>query len=155
MKRRHKEIVQKLKAQVDALQREMAVTERYRLELNAESERFQIERDRRYTEVNIEREKALKIKEQADRDALALDRTIRDYKDEKANELREQIGRERLLYATKEDLVASFQKIEAIVTPLATYIASQQGRSGGLNNAWGWLLGLVGLLAALFAIWRR
>ena len=36
--------------------------------------RFEAERDRRYTEVNLEREKALKIKETADLAALELAR---------------------------------------------------------------------------------
>ncbi len=66
--------------------------------------RFMEERDRRYSEVNIEREKALKIKEVADLKALDLARDIQVYKDEKANQLREQINSERGLYATNKDL---------------------------------------------------
>jgi hypothetical protein len=46
------------------------------------------ERDRRYAEVNVEREKALKIKETADSEALKLARDIQTYKDEKSNQLR-------------------------------------------------------------------
>jgi hypothetical protein len=75
--------------------------------------RFDEERDRRYTEVSIEKEKALKIKETADLAALGLAREIQTYKDEKANELREQINSERGLYATKDDLQAAVEKIEA------------------------------------------
>lgn len=67
---------------------------------------FAKERDRRYAEVNVEKEKALKIKEAADLAALQLAREIQTYKDEKANELREQINAERGLYATKDDLAA-------------------------------------------------
>ena len=63
--------------------------------------RFEAERDRRYTEVNLEREKALKIKETADRAALELAREIQTYKDEKANELRSQIEGERGTYVTQ------------------------------------------------------
>ena len=66
--------------------------------------RFEEERDRRYTEVKNAEEKALRIKEQADRDALGLAREIQTYKDEKANELREQINSERNLYPTKAQL---------------------------------------------------
>ena len=57
------------------------------------NDRIMTERDRRYAEVNIEREKALKIKETADLAALQLAREIQSYKDEKANELREQISK--------------------------------------------------------------
>jgi len=67
-------------------------------------DKFYEERDRRYTEVNIEREKALKIKETADLAALQLAREIQTYKDEKANQLREQINSERNLYPTKSQL---------------------------------------------------
>ncbi len=71
------------------------------------------ERDRRYAEVNIEREKALKIKEEADKTALGLAREIQTYKDEKANELRSQIEREQGERATKDELRALGEKIEA------------------------------------------
>jgi hypothetical protein len=82
-------------------------------ELHRAEERFQAERDLRYKEVNVEREKALKIKEEADKVALDLARQIQTYKDEKANELREQISSERGSYATKDDLRAAVEKIEA------------------------------------------
>jgi len=114
--------------------------------------RFDQERDRRYTEVAFEREKALKIKETADLAALQLAREIQTYKDEKANELREQINSERGLYASKDDVIASAGKIEAMIAPLQTYVASQQGRSGGLNAGWGWIVGGAGLVLTLVSI---
>jgi hypothetical protein len=114
--------------------------------------RWAEERDRRYKEVNEEREKALKIKDTADRDALSLDRQIRDYKDEKANELREQINRERLLYATKDDVKSVGEKMEAAIKPLSEYVTGQQGRSGGLNQGWVWILGGIAALGTLFSI---
>jgi hypothetical protein len=113
-----------------------------------------MERDRRYSEARESDQRALQIKEVANRDALALDRQIRDYKDEKANQLREQIGQERLLYATKQDLVASFEKIEAIVAPLVTYAANQQGAGKGRSEFYGWILAGIGLLLAVLAYFR-
>ena len=62
---------------------------------------------------------AVQIKEEADERALELARTIQTYKDEKANELRSQIERERGTYATKDELAALDQKREAAVTALA------------------------------------
>lgn len=134
--------------------------------LNDTIHRLTIERDRRYTEVNEERdrrykevaeerEKALKIKEQADRDALELDRQIRAYKDEKANELREQLSHERLGYASKGDLVASVQRIEEIIKPMSIYITQQQGRSSGFGALWGWVVGAVGMVSAVLVIVLR
>ncbi len=103
--------------------------------------RFDAERDRRYAEVNIEREKALKIKETADLAALQLAREIQTYKDEKANLLREQINSERGLYATNKDL-----------EPLKAYVASQTGRGLGMNALAGWGISLImaGIAIAMY-----
>lgn len=98
--------------------------------------------DRRYNEVNIEKEKALKIKEEADKVALGLAREIQTYKDEAHNGLLKQWQLERGTYVT-------FDKFEATVRPLVEYVASQQGRSNGLNSGWGYLVGGIGLVIAV------
>jgi hypothetical protein len=85
------------------------------------------ERDRRYAEVALEREKALKIKETADLAALQLAREIQTYKDEKANELRSQIERERGSYATKDDLANATREIAATLKPLSEFVSGQRG----------------------------
>jgi sugar-specific transcriptional regulator TrmB len=75
--------------------------------------KFLEERDRRYAEVKIEQEKAIKIKETADLAALQLARQIQEYKDEKANELRSQIEREQGERATKKELQDAVEKVQA------------------------------------------
>jgi hypothetical protein len=95
--------------------------------LSEADDRFMAERDRRYSEVNIEREKALKIKEEADKAALGLAREIQSYKDEKANQLREQITGERGSFATKDDLAAAIREITASITPLTAFVQSAGG----------------------------
>jgi len=110
------------------------------------------ERDRRYAEVNIEKEKALKIKEEADKAALGLAREIQTYKDEKANELREQINSERGHYATKADLTAAMEKVAAELKPLMDYVAAERGRDRGVASSWGVLIGAVGLIVGLITI---
>lgn len=122
--------------------------------LRAADDKFAAERDRRYTEVNVEREKALKIKETADLAALQLAREIQTYKDEKANELRSQIERERGSYATQADLRASVEKVQALISPLSDYVSSQQGRGAGLNAGWVALLGVLTLVIAAIAIFK-
>ncbi len=114
------------------------------------SEKFDAERDRRYSEVNIEREKALKIKEEADKAALGLAREIQSYKDEKANQLREQITGERGSFATKEDLAAAMREISAQIAPLASFTAVATGHTRGIGEGWGYLVAIVtmALLAA-------
>lgn len=116
------------------------------------------ERDRRYAEVNIEREKALRIKEEADKVALQLAREIQVYKDEKANELRSQIERERGSYATKDDLAAASEKLEAIIKPITNYMLGQQGRSTGISSTTAALasaLGVALILVNLYIALKR
>jgi hypothetical protein len=120
--------------------------------LRAAEEKFQNERDRRYAEVATEREKALKIKETADLAALGLAREIQTYKDEKANQLREQINSERGQYATKADLNAVTEKIEATISPVLVYVARAQGQNAGISLSWAILLGAVSLFGGMLGI---
>ena len=133
------------------------VSLREHLEAQRESDlRLETERDRRYTEVSIEREKALKIKEVADLTALSLAREIQTYKDEKANELRSQIERERGSYATQTDLRGAVEKVEATIKPIADYVASQQGRRGGAQDTWsGYLPVLLSIAAIVVVIFMK
>lgn len=110
------------------------------------------ERDRRYAEVALEREKALKIKETADLAALQLAREIQTYKDEKANELRSQIERERGSYVTKPELSAAIEKIELVLKPLNTYMTTQQGRSQGIGASAGAVITIISSLAGVVII---
>jgi Flp pilus assembly protein TadB len=120
--------------------------------LRIAEERFQAERDRRYTEVNIEREKALKIKETADLAALQLAREIQTYKDEKANELREQISSERGHYASKDDLSNVADKLEATMKPVLEYMAGRQGREGGLSAYIGYAVAAVAVIGLVIKL---
>jgi vacuolar-type H+-ATPase subunit H len=97
--------------------------------------RLAAERDQRYAEVKAAEEKALKVKETADAVALGLQRETQTYKDEKANELREQISSERGRYATKDDLTAAVREINATIKPLADYVSTTAGRSGGVADS--------------------
>lgn len=96
--------------------------------VNGLNKEFQAERDRRYSEVNVEREKALKIKEEADKAALGLAREIQTYKDEKANQLREQITSERGSFASKDDLAAAMRELNASIQPLNAYVVGMGGQ---------------------------
>lgn len=101
--------------------------------------------DRRYAEVSTAKEKAADI-------ALKLSEETQKYKDEKANELREQINRERVLYATKEDLKSLADKIESNMKPLAEFMARQQGGSLGRTGLMAAVGGAVALLLGIIAI---
>jgi hypothetical protein len=113
---------------------------------------FLLERDRRYLEVALEREKAVRIKDDADKRALGLSRDAQTYKDTKANELREQINSERGAYALKTDITAISEKMDSALRPIMEYIAADRGRGiGALDNratmAW-----VVAFVIALIAI---
>ncbi len=106
--------------------------------VDALKDRLMEERDRRYSEVKAAEEKALIIKQRADEAALGLAREIQTYKDEKANQLREQIGAERGTYATKDDLASSMRELAATTFGLKTQ--SQES-----------LRGLTGIAVAIIA----
>jgi len=101
-------------------------------------------------------EKALRIKEEADNKALELARSIQEFKDEKANELRSQIEGERGMYVTQSDLRGAVEKIEAHIKPLSEFVTTQQGRRSGIGTSAGVLVGaltgagaIIGLIIAL------
>jgi hypothetical protein len=119
--------------------------------VNAMRKEFEQERDRRYSEVNIEREKALKIKEEADKAALGLAREIQIYKDEKANELREQINSERGLYVTKDELNSAIREMQALITPISAYVAGQAGQTKQADTSKGNLLSTFSIIYSVVA----
>lgn len=94
-------------------------------------QRFQDERDRRYAEVNVEKEKALKIKETADLAALSLARESQVYKDQQADVMREKNLAASGVYATNTDLALVVEKIEKSLKPVFEFVSSQQGMSKG------------------------
>lgn len=107
------------------------------------------ERDRRYTEVGVEREKALKIKETADLAALGLAREIQTYKDEQANELRSQIEQERGNYVSRNDLSGAVGKIDARLEPITAYVQATQGTVKGSTSTVNWIIAGLGVVFAV------
>lgn len=92
--------------------------------------------DRRYGEVNVEKEKALKIKETADLTALELARESQVYKDERNDAMREQSIKDNGIYATRDDLAEVVKAIGKELKPLVDYVSGQQGivQGGELNT---------------------
>ena len=121
------------------------------LALRTADKELSIERDRRYAEVALEREKALRIKEESGKTALELAREIQTYKDEKANQLREQINSERGLYASKNELNAAVEEVEAMIRPVADYVSSQQGGPRAITPST--LVAFITTAAAIVALY--
>lgn len=124
---------------------------------------FNEERDRRYAEVNVEKEKALKIKETADLTALELARESQVYKDERNDSMREQNLKENGRYATRDDLAAVFAKSEKALAqvveemrlafkPIVDHIAADNGASKTTTKLYANVTILVTLLGAAFMI---
>lgn len=104
------------------------------------------EADQRALEIKEQGDKeARRIKDESDKTALGLSAETQKYKDEKANELREQINRERNLYVTVD-------KLESVVKPLVDYVSTQQGKGQGLNAGWVYLLGLGSLIGMILGV---
>lgn len=118
--------------------------------------RFLQERDRRYMEVEEERDRRYR-EVQVERDKAEVIRAATQaYRDEKANELREQLASERLDYASKGDLTGAIETITATLEPIVRYVAGQQGgRQGALDQrslvAWAAAL-IFGAIAVFVAL---
>ena len=118
----------------------------YNEALRIASEKFEEERDRRYREVDAAHDEAVRVKEHSNAEALRLAREAQAYRDERDNRLREQINLERGSYATKDQLDALGQRLEAATDamedsyraahkPVADYVAAQLGRRAGIGES--------------------
>lgn len=116
------------------------------------AQRFSDERDRRYAEVNVEREKALKIKETADLAALSLARESQVYKDQQADIMREKNIAASGIYATNADLANVVDKIEKKLTPIVDFINTQQGQAKGSDFTWGKIFATIAAVAAIVGV---
>ena len=114
--------------------------------------KLQEERDRRYTEVNVEKEKALKIKETADLTALELARESQVYKDERNDAMREQSLKDNGIYATRDDLAEVVKGMEKALKPLVEYISGQQGSVKGSEITMGKIFAGITIMGTIIGI---
>lgn len=110
------------------------------------------ERDRRYMEVNVEKEKALKIKETADLAALSLARESQLYKDQQADVMRDKNLASSGIYATNEDLKDMVDKIEKSLKPVFEFVSSQQGISQNSELTMGKMFGIIGAIGVVVGV---
>jgi hypothetical protein len=117
--------------------------------MDAQSEaqsRFEDERDRRYTEVNIEKEKALKIKETADLAALSLARESQTYKEQQNDALRDKNLQDSGVYAKNSDVAQMIGDLKKSLEPFLNYVTTQQGGANKGESIWGKGTTLIALL---------
>jgi len=119
--------------------------------LRAADKRFEDERDRRYMEVDIEKEKALKIKETADRDALSLARDAQTYKDQQADIMRDKTLADSGIYATNASVTAALEGLRKDFQPLFDFVSGQKGATSGTDRISGRVMAVAAIFATLIA----
>lgn len=108
------------------------------------------ERDRRYAEVNVEKEKALKIKETADLAALELARESQTYKEQQNDVLRDKSLADSGVYATNSSVAAAINSLRADLKPIFDFVSGQQGATVNAARISGRVLTIAAILATLF-----
>jgi len=121
-------------------------------EMREEDRRFQIERDRRYAEVNVEKEKALKIKETADLAALELARESQKYKEERYDTTSERSLGERGQFVTRSDLATVVENLNKALKPLTEFMTAQKGAEKGTNDSANKLYANVAAITAVIGV---
>lgn len=115
--------------------------------------------DRRYAEVNVEKEKALLIKTTADDEAMRLARESQVYKDQQTDVMREKNLSASGVYATNADLAAIVtatnanltavvDKIEKSLKPVFEFVSSQQGIDRGSADSSLKIYTIMGIMVA-------
>ena len=117
--------------------------------MRAAERRFGNERDRRYTEVSIEKDKALKIKETADLAALELARESQTYKEQQNDVLRDKNLSESGIYATNSSVAAAINTLRDDLKPLFDFVSGQKGATGTSERISGRVWAFAGILATL------
>ena len=120
--------------------------------MRAAQDKYSDERDRRYAEVNVEKEKALKIKETADLAALSLARESQVYKDQQADVMREKNLAASGVYATNADLASVVEKMEKALKPLMEFVNTQQGATRGNQLTMGKVYSTIAAAASIIGI---
>ena len=121
-------------------------------------ERVMNERDHRYARESELRAEALKIKQEADDQALALAREGQTYRDEQANRLREQIAAERTearereaKLLTKEEYDRRHDDLVKLVNNVVTSQAEGGGRSAGFDKLIAYGIGAAAVIVAIIS----
>jgi hypothetical protein len=95
------------------------------------------ERDRRYKEVEVEKAKAMKIKETADFEALSLARESQTYKEQQNDALRDKNLAQSGIYATTADVAHAFDELKVQLKPVFDFVIGWQGQATKGESIWG------------------
>jgi hypothetical protein len=125
-------------------------------ELAKAERRLGTERDRRYGEVDLEREKALKIKETADALALTLAAALQAEKDDRKNDVLQRWDNDRNTFVTRAEAItqheAVLDKIEAAVGPLNDFVQGTRSSSVAVAGLKANQLAYIAIFVAVISI---
>ena len=105
-------------------------------------DRYEDERDRRYTDLRSADQRALQIKETADATALTLAAALQAEKDERRNDILGRWNDDRATFVTRETF-------DAALKPLNDFLSRQNGIAGFKANQIAALGLLVTILVAI------
>jgi hypothetical protein len=115
-------------------------------------ERFDTERDRRLTEVAVEREKALKIKEESDKTALELARQINDLHLANLNGEQARLLADRERFISRESYDISQKDFAVWRDQVNAALSLGTGRDRGVALSWAVLVGAIAVTATLVTL---
>jgi hypothetical protein len=108
--------------------------------------------DRRLSEVKVENEKALIIKNTADEAALRLARESQTYKEQQNDALRDKNLQDSGVYAKNSDVAQMIGDLKKSLDPFLDYVTAQQGGQQQGNSTWTKGLGLIAAVIAAAAL---
>jgi len=114
--------------------------------------RFDAERDRRLTEVAQERERAIQIKQEADRTALELARQINDLHLAALNGEQARLLADRERFLSREVFDQEQKTFSAWRDTVNSNLSLGTGRATGISATWGVLVAGIATVAAVVGI---
>lgn len=108
--------------------------------------------DRRYSEVAIEREKALRIKDESDKTALRLARQINDLHLANLNGEQARLLADRERFISRESYEIAQKDFGAWRDNVNAALSLGSGQTRGTDRILGYLIGGIGLLFGLSAL---
>lgn len=127
-----------------------------------ERDRLYAERDRRYEERHVASERAIAKAEDAQRDYNVRSNEFRGQLDDQAKTLMPRSEATALMRSIEDKMTVRNAAVDKSLDVIREDIQSLResrsvvaGRGAGLNAGWGYLVGAVGLVAAIAALWSR
>ncbi len=114
--------------------------------------RMSDERDRRYEQRFDAQQRATEMALSATKEAVLKAEHASDKRFDGVNEFRAQLSDQAAMLMPRMEADQRLAALTERVSDLTTVVTKIQGRSSGIEGAWGYLLGAVGLAAAVISM---